>query len=434
LQTVRSLAILSMHTSPLAQPGTGDGGGMNVYVREMSSALARAGVNCDVFTRAWSRDQPATVRVEPGFRVHHVPAGPIAPVAKESLSDLIPEFTEGVGKRLRALANDGIEADAIHANYWLSGVAGHSLKHELDIPLISTFHTLDRVKAEASPEELSAAEPVRRAQAEAAVIGCSDAVLASCSVEADQLIDLYQADPSRIEIVPPGVDHAFFAPGDYRQARRALALPVDVPILLFVGRVQPLKALSIGVQALAELVHGPAGAARYQRLGGAGRLSDTILVAVGGPSGPHGQAEVDRVRRLADELGLADHLRLVAPQGHEMLSTFYRAADVCLVPSRSESFGLVALEAAACGIPVVASAVGGLTTLIDDGSTGFLVEARDPSTFAEVTAKILADAGLAAAMGRAGALRARRYTWSIAAARLRRLYADLTARSLVECR
>src|SRR5580704_1594008 len=191
---------------------------MNVYVRELSSALARTGVTCDVFTRAWHPGQPATVSVEPGFREQHVPAGPLAPIAQERLPGVIGEYKEGVAKRLRQLAEAGVETDAIHANYWLSGVAGHVLKHELDLPLISTFHTLDRVKAEASPEELDASEPARRAQAEGEVIGCSDAVLASCSVEAQQLVDLYGADPERIEIVPPGVDRAFFGPGDYRQA------------------------------------------------------------------------------------------------------------------------------------------------------------------------------------------------------------------------
>jgi D-inositol-3-phosphate glycosyltransferase len=421
---VRSLAVLSLHTSPLAQPGTGDGGGMNVYVRELSSALARSGVSCDVFTRAWDPKQPATVNVEPGFRVHHVAAGPLAPVAKELLPGLIPEFTAGVGARLRAMADQGVETDAIHANYWLSGVAGHMLKHELDVPLISTFHTLDRVKAEASPEQLDAAEPARRAQAEAEVIGCSDAVLASCSVEADQLIDLYGAEPDRIEIVAPGVDHAFFSPGDYRQARRALGVRTDVPMLLFVGRIQPLKALGVAVEALAAIVHGP----------GAGRLGETILVAVGGPSGLQGDAEMARIRRLATTLEVADHLRLVPPQGHEMLSTYYRAADVVLVPSRSESFGLVALEASACGIPVVASAVGGLTTLVDHGHTGYLVEGRDPAVFADFAARILRDRDLAGALGDAAAARARGYTWSRAAVRLRRRYAELTSRSLVQCR
>ena len=431
---MRSLAVLSMHTSPLAQPGTGDGGGMNVYVRELSAALARSGVGCDVFTRSSSPGQPPTVRVEPGFRVHHIPAGPVGPVAKELLPNLIGEFTEGVGRRLRSLAADGVDADALHAHYWLSGVAGHTLKHELDIPLISTFHTLDRVKAEASPEELDAAEPARRAQAEAEIIGCSDAVLASCTVEADQLAELYGADRDRIEIVPPGVDHAFFAPGDYRQARRALGFAVDAPLILFVGRIQPLKSLGVAVEALAELVHGPSAMLPYQRSDGRGGLNRATLVAVGGPSGPHGETELARIRALVDTLGLRDHVRLVPPQGHEMLSTYYRAADVVMVPSWSESFGLVALEAAACGIPVVASAVGGLTTLVDHGRTGYLVGERDPSRFAECTAGILSSPLMARAMADAAARRARSYTWSLAGARVRRLYGELTARTLVECR
>lgn len=403
---------------------------MNVYVRELSSALARSGVTCDVFTRAWDPAQPATVRVEPGFQVHHVPAGPLAPVAKELLPGLIGEFTEGVGRRLHAMAADGIVTDAIHANYWLSGVAGHLLKHEFDVPLISTFHTLDRVKAEA----VDLAEPALRAQAEAEVIGCSDAVLASCTVEAEQLVDLYDAPPDRIEIVAPGVDHAFFSPGDYRQARRALGLPTDKPIILFVGRIQPLKALGVAVEALSEIVHGPTSSRQYRRRGGSAPLSDAILVAVGGPSGPQGEAEVARIRALATTLGLAGHLRLVPPQGHEMLSTYYRAADVVIVPSRSESFGLVALEASACGVPVVASAVGGLTTLVDHGSTGYLVDGRDPAVFADHVARILGDRDLAGSMSEASVARARGYTWSRAAVRLRRRYAELTSRSLVQCR
>ncbi|MDA8063004.1 MAG: glycosyltransferase, partial [Actinomycetota bacterium] len=198
------LAVLSMHTSPLAQPGTGDGGGMNVYVRELAAALARSGVRCEVFTRADSPDCAAVVPVEPGFRVHHVPAGHLGPVPKEDLPGLVGEWADGVAARLGGLRAEGFRCSAIHANYWLSGVAGHRLKHELDVPLISTFHTLDRVKAEASPEEILSAEPVRRASAEAEIVGCSDAVLASCSVEARQLVDLYDADPSRILLVPPG--------------------------------------------------------------------------------------------------------------------------------------------------------------------------------------------------------------------------------------
>jgi D-inositol-3-phosphate glycosyltransferase len=305
--------------------------------------------------------------------------------------------------------------DVVHANYWLSGVAGHTIKHELDVPLVCTFHTLDRVKADAD-----LAEQGQRAEAEARVIGCSDAILASCTVEADQLVQLYDADPTRIEIVAPAVDHAFFAPGNRHQARRALGLPTGPPMLLFVGRIQPLKQLDVAVRSLAELDrHG---------------FHDAFLVVVGGPSGPHGEEELTRIGKLVEELGLTDRILFVPPQRHELLSTYYRAADVCLVPSRSESFGLVALEAAACGTPVVAAAVGGLTTLVDDGHTGFLVEGRDPADYAERAARVLASHERAAEMSVAAAARARRYTWPIAAARLRRLYADLTARQLVECR
>ncbi len=411
---MRRLAILSMHTSPLAQPGTGDGGGMNVYVRELSAALARADVGCDVYTRAWSPDLSAVVDVEPGLRVHHVPAGPLSPVAKEVLPGLVEEFTEGV----RARMEGAHPADAIHANYWLSGLAGHALKHDLDLPLVSTFHTLARVKAEGDDH------PRHRAEAEAAVMACSDAVLASGTVEAAQIASLYGADPVRIGIVPPGVEHAFFSPGNRAQARRALGLPGGVPMLLFVGRIQPLKGVDVAVRALERLVDHPA----------------AFLAVVGGPSGPEGQAEMERLRRLVTSLGLdADdaggrrHVRFLSPQPHELLSTYYRAADVCLVPSRSESFGLVALEAAACGTPVVAAAVGGLLTLVEHGGTGFLVEGRDPAAFAGRVAELLGDADQAARMSARAARRARGYTWSGAAERLRQVYAEVTARSLVEC-
>lgn len=449
---MRSLAVLSMHTSPLAQPGTGDGGGMNVYVRELATALARTGVRCDVYTRSWSPRLRPVVAVEPGLHVHHVVAGPTAPVPKEALPELVPAFTRGVLSRVTA----GHPADAIHANYWLSGLAGHALKHELDLPLVSTFHTLDRVKAEVDLSE----NGERRSQAEAEIIGCSDAILASCDDEVTQLVRLYGADAARIEIVPLGVDHAFFAPnpasltpgtparatrprypaqratrarypaqGAARarypaqratraQARRAVGLPEQDAIFLFVGRIQPLKGLEVAVRALAQLVS---------------VVPEASLVVVGGPSGVDGEAEVERMHELVRRLGLHDRVRFVAPQPHELLSTYYRAADVCVVPSRSESFGLVALEAAACGTPVVASAVGGLTSLVRHGQTGLLVDSRHPGDFADAIATVLADDELAGALGRRAAEHARGYSWSVAAARLRHLYAQLTARQLVDC-
>jgi D-inositol-3-phosphate glycosyltransferase len=285
------------------------------------------------------------------------------------------------------------------------------LKHRLNLPLVSTFHTLSRVKAEATEGE----EAVR-AKAEGEVIGCSDAILASSFHEAAGLERLYGADPSRIEIVPPGVDHEIFCPGDRAEARKALNLG-NGPVLLFVGRIQPLKGADVAVRTLAELSR-----------------TDATLVVVGGPSGPDGPAEVRRVRSLVNDLGVSDRVRFVPPQPHEALPAFYRAADVCLVPSRSESFGLVALEAAACGTPVVAAAVGGLCTLVDDGVTGYLIEDRDPGAYAARVDHLLARPAAAAVMSLAAVAGTQRFSWSITAARLRRLYADLTAREPVECR
>ncbi|MGI9579180.1 MAG: glycosyltransferase, partial [Microthrixaceae bacterium] len=352
-------AILSMHTSPLAQPGTGDSGGMNVYVRELAGSLARAGVPVKVFVRRWAAELPGVVEVEPGLSVVHIDAGP-PDAPKETLAGFVDEFADGVEAHLSSPERDGEPAvEVLHANYWLSAVAGHRLKHRLELPLVATFHTLARVKAEAGD-----AEPLARAVAEAETIGCCDAICASNPVEAEELVRLYGADPSRIELVPPGVDHAFFSPGDRTGARAGLGLD-DRPTMLFVGRIQPLKGLAVAVEALGLVKRG-----------------DARLVVVGGPSGPGGDAEFDRVNKLISERGLRDRVTFVDPQPHHALSTLYRSADAVVVPSRSESFGLVALEAAACGVPVVAAAVGGLRTLVDDGRTGYLVDPADPSAMA----------------------------------------------------
>jgi D-inositol-3-phosphate glycosyltransferase len=404
--TVRSVAVLSLHTSPLVQPGSGDSGGMNVYVRELVSALAQAGVECTTYTRASRPGLPDVVQVEPGHRVVHIPAGPYD-LPKEQLPAVIDQFGDAVVEHIK---NES-PADVLHANYWLSGLVAHRIKHELDLPFVSTFHTLARVKAEGGDME-----PEWRERAESEIISCADAICVSCTEEQRQFLRLYGQPAGKIEIIAPGVEHAFFAPGERSGARNALGLPADAPVLLFVGRIQPLKGPDVAVRALAAM-HRP----------------DALLLIVGGASGQEGGSEMAHVKRLITELGVESQVRFVEPQPHHILSTYYRAADAVIVPSRSESFGLVALEASACGIPVVASAVGGLLTLVDHGSNGFLVEDRDPQLFAEHINDILDHPAMAAAMGQRGADRARQYTWGFAAARLRRVYSDLTVRELVAC-
>jgi D-inositol-3-phosphate glycosyltransferase len=384
---------------------------MSVYVRALASALARAGVECDVLVRRERVDVPSVVDVEPGFRVVQLDAGPAAPVSKHDLIDLVEPMVDAT---IRRAAQDGAY-DLFHAHYWVSGAVGHRLKHELDRPLAATFHTLARVKADAGIDD----DPALRSRIEHEIVACADLMLASTVAEQDQLALLYGADVGRIEVVPPGVDHEIFhplPPGARAAERAALGLGAG-PVLLFAGRIQPLKGADLAVAALAELGDPSA-----------------VLLIVGGPSGPDGPAEQARLHALVDDLGLTGRVRFVPPQTHADLARYYRAVDVCLVPSHSESFGLVALEAAACGTPVVAAAVGGLSSLVDHGVTGHLVDSRDPGDYAAPIAGLLADPVGAAEMGANAEAASRRYAWSMTAARLRRLYADLLVREPVSCR
>jgi len=402
------LAVLSYHTSPLAQPGTGDGGGMNVYVRELSSAFARLGHEVDVYTR---RDNPQvhdTVLVEPGFRVHHVTAGPAAPLERDEFPRYVDEFTDAVATSFRCTGTP----DAIHANYWLSGLSGHRLKHELNIPLIMTFHTLERVKAEHFEVESE-----ERAKQEAAIFACADAVLASCDVEAEQIVRHYDASPSRVHVVPLGVQHAFFAPGYRPQARRALGIDPSAMMLLFVGRLQALKGVDLALETLIELRR---------------RGHNALLAIIGGPSGPDGRQTLTRLHERVADAGVINHVSFVAPQAHQLLSTWMRAADVTLVPSRSESFGLVALESSGCGTPVVASDVGGLKTLVEPGVNGFLMEGRDADTWANAV-EVTIDPEHSTAMSTQAVLLARSYTWRAAAESLAALTERLALSGLLRC-
>ena len=403
--TSQRVAVLSLHTSPLAQPGVGDGGGMNVYVRELTSSLARLGVECTTYTRAWKRGLPDVVEIEPNHRLVHIRAGDVD-LPKEQLVDIVPEFTDTVSHHLRKHA----PAQVIHANYWLSGLAGHQLKHDLNLPLITTFHTLAKVKALHGD-----AESAQREATESAIIGCSDAIFVSCEEERQQFRNVYGASPGTVEVITPGFDRAYFSPGSRAGARSALALG-DHPVLLFVGRIQPLRGLDVAIETLAALSH-----------------RDAVLLVVGGASGSEGANELARVTALATRLGVAQRVRFIEPQPHHLLSTYYRAADVVVVPSRSESFGLVALEASACGTPVVATAVGGLLSLVEDDVNGYLVAQRDADQFAQRVAHVLDNPQLAARLGSAAVARSSRYSWQQAAMRMRRVVAEFAARDLVLC-
>ncbi len=396
---------MSLHTSPLELPGQGDAGGMNVYVREMVSSLAQAGVDVTVYVRRHN-DAPEVVEVEPGFTVVHVRAGRVA-LQKEQLPEIVNAFADGVANWLYRRP-----AEVLHANYWLSGVAGHRLKHQLDLPLVCTFHTLGRVKA-----EMGDPEPLRRINAEAAIIDCADIITANSETEVSQLVALYGAHPERIDVVAPGVDSALFSVGSKYGARTAVGIGTE-PVLLFVGRIQPLKGLDVATRTLLEL----------QRSHPKARL-----LVVGGASGLDGETELQRMWSTVRSAGIAEQVTLVDPQPHHLLSTYFRAADVCIVPSRSESFGLVALEAAACGVPVVAADVGGLRTVVDHGRTGIRIPGRSPYSYAAAVRSLLDDPIRAAAMGRRGAEMARKYSWTATAARLRRIFEDLTARAPVDC-
>jgi D-inositol-3-phosphate glycosyltransferase len=404
------LAVLSLHTSPLAQPGAGDGGGMNVYVRELAAAVARRGGEIDVFTRREDSLSPPLVEVEPGVRVHHVTAGPLQVLDKELLVEHVDAFTEGV---LELMTSGCDRFDAVHANYWLSGVAGHAIKHELDLPLLVTFHTAERIKAVTSGEPLSS-----RAAAEAAIVACADAVLASCDVEARQLTTVLGVPADRVALVPLGVNHAYFGPGDRTQARRALGIEADGPLLLFAGRLQALKGADLALGTLLELAR---------------RSGDHRLVVVGGPSGPDGAGFAASLRARAEEPAVRGRVTFVAPRPHELLSTYYRAADVCLVPSRAETFGLVALEASACGAPVVAADVGGLAALVDDGMTGRLVAGRRPAEWADAVQWVTEDPLRSMRVSSAAVLRAQRFTWGAAAERFEAIVRTTRDSHLVSC-
>lgn len=403
------VAVVSVHTSPLDQPGTGDSGGMNVFIRAAAERVAAMGVDVDVFTRCRGHDLPEVQPLAGRSRLITVKAGPCAPVPKDELQRYAGEFLGGMLGRERL---ERRRYDLVHTHYWVSGWVGRSTKDIWDVPLVASFHTLGRVK-NASLAPGDAPEPFARLAGEERVIAEADRLVAATPSERSQLVGLYGADPDMIRVVQPGVDHALFHPRPRDAARERLHL-TGVRLALFVGRLQAHKGPDLAVRAVAEAVARDPATTR-----------DLVLGVVGGPSGSGHGVDVARLLDLATTLGIGDRVVFFPPQSQTRLADFYSAAEMVLVPSRSESFGLVALEAQASGIPVVAAAVGGLRYVIEDGTTGFLVDGHDPVDHADRIIELLRDRTEAERMGRAAVERSMQFSWDATAVELLGVYREL---------
>ena len=408
----RRVSVLAVHTSPLEQPGTGDAGGMNVYVVETATRMAQRGVPVEIFTRATSSDQPPIAELAPGVLVRHIAAGPFEGLGKNDLPSQLCAFTAGV-LRAEARHEPGYYG-VVHSHYWLSGQVGWLARDRWGVPLVHSAHTLARVK-NAALADGDTPEPMVRVIGEDQVVAEADRLIGNTDEEIRQLVELYGADPRRTVAIPPGVDLDRFRPGDRAVARAALGLPADAVVLAFVGRIQPLKAPDVLLHAAAELLRRDPGL----------RARLVVLVA-GGPSGS-GLAEPTALQQLGATLGLTGVLRFLPPQAGADLVRVYRAADVVAVPSHNESFGLVALEAQACGTPVVATRVGGLPVAVADGRSGLLVDGHRAQPWADALAAIALDPVRRAELGRRAVLHARGFSWDRTTDALLATYAGAAA-------
>ncbi|WP_369194689.1 D-inositol-3-phosphate glycosyltransferase [Streptomyces djakartensis] len=398
----RRVAMLSVHTSPLHQPGTGDAGGMNVYIVELAQRLAALGIDVEIFTRATAAALPPTVDLAPGVLVRHIDAGPYEGLNKEDLPAQLCAFTHGV---MQAWAGHRPgHYDLVHSHYWLSGHVGWLAAQRWGVPLVHAMHTMAKVK-NANLADGDSPEPAARVIGETQIVAAADRLIANTEEEAGELVRHYDADTAKVAVVHPGVNLGRFAPADGRAAARArLGLPQDALIPLFAGRIQPLKAPDVLLRAVAVL------------LDERPELRSRMLVPiVGGPSGS-GLAKPEGLQKLAARLGVADVVRFRPPVGQEQLADWFRAASVLVMPSYSESFGLVAIEAQATGTPVLAAAVGGLPVAVRDGHTGFLVQGHNPADYARVLRAFADDPHLASRLGDQAARHAQSFGWDTAAA------------------
>ncbi len=396
------VAMISLHTSPLDQPGTGDAGGMNVYVIELSRRLAQRGVAVDVFTRATSSSLPQVVEAADGVLVRHIAAGPFEGLTKGELPGQLCTFAREV-LRAEAVHPPG-HYDAVHSHYWLSGQVGALARDRWNVPLVHSMHTMAKVKNEALALG-DTPEPVARVIGEEQVVAAADLLVANTDTEARQLVDLYGARPDAVDVIHPGVDLTVFRHRDPAGARRELGLPEDAVVLLFAGRIQPLKAPDVLLRAVGVLLDEDPSLRR--------RL---VVPVVGGPSGS-GLEHPESLAELAAGLGISDVVRFVPPVTQQQLAIWSAAATAVVVPSYNESFGLVAVEAQATGTPVVAAAVGGLTTVVRDGVSGLLVDTHEARDWAAALRRLIDDPTLVERLGEGALRHAQDFSWERTAER-----------------
>lgn len=411
---VQRVAMISVHTSPFDQPGSGKIGGMNVYVRELSRNLAERGVEVDVFTRRADRATPTVSRPEPGVRLIQIEAGPPEPIDRDALFCILPDFASEMAY---FAAGEAIRYDVIHGHYWLSGWAGHLLRPYWDAPQVLMFHTMAHLKN--AVVEAGQREPALRLQVERRLVSLADALVSANPDERMELICRLGADPDRINLVPPGIDLDRFQPGNSRAARRRLDLP-DGPLVLFVGRVDPMKGIDTLFEGFRQLVRRGDWARKPPKLvflGGLIQLDDR---------GATLDADLQQLAARAGSLGLGDLVLFRGSQPRQLLPLYYNAADVCAVPSRYESFGLVAVEAMACGTPIVASEVGGLRFTIENEVSGLLVPHSDPAALGAALHRALTDHALRSRMQVGARQAAVRYSWQTITSAMLRLYDELT--------
>lgn len=411
-----NVAMLSYHTCPLATLGGKDTGGMNVYVRELTRHLGGLGVHVDVFTRSQDEHVPHVLHdLGYGNRVVHVPAGPEVPLPKPELVSHLPQFVSGIQ---RFAAEKGMHYDLIHSHYWMSGVAAMQLKAEWNLPILHMFHTLVLMKNRVArtPQEM---EGGYRIDGEHQVLQAADRIIAATPAELSQLQFLYHADTSKITVIPPGVDTSHFYPIPPDEARAAIGIQPDDRMILFVGRIEPLKGIETLIRAIALLFKDRviSGCPHY-------------LAIVGGDPNVTPEmenTEMARLKALCHELGVDNLVLFLGKRAQDTLPYYYSAAEVVVMPSHYESFGMVALEAMACGTPVIASQVGGLAFLVQDGVTGYFIPDDDPQALAEKLALLVCNSGLRNRLGQQAADYARGYDWEIIAQRMVGVYQELLA-------